>query len=119
MPRSANRVTWHDDTLREMATWAAKRYRIGHIQIVWRSKIEKPKGGGISSGCTICMDDKPPFFIELLEGRTHFDLIQVLAHELGHCIAIHRYRNHRHDKQFVRIANELIAAWNRRNEKRK
>jgi hypothetical protein len=111
---TANRVTWHDDTLREMATWAARRYGLGVVHICWASKIEKPNHEPCF-GRMLCLDRKPPFYIELLESRTHVFLIQVLAHELTHCIALKRYHYSGHKKKFVEIGNELISAWNRRN----
>lgn len=105
-------VIFRNDTIREMATWAAKRYRLGRIEIIYCRSIEKSKCGRTRIGLTTPLGNKGPFRIELLEDRTLSFVVQVLAHELAHCITFKRHRYPGHGSKFHGVANELLDAWN-------
>lgn len=110
-----SRAYFHDDTLRVMANWAAKRYRLGSVHIFWRSYIPDPNRGlrCCTSGATYyAKDGTSPFFIELLQTRSCTFLTEVLAHELAHCIAAKRHQSDGHGPKFEAIHRKLLSDWN-------
>jgi hypothetical protein len=102
-------VIFHDDTLHEMARWAAKRYQLGQVDIVFRDGY---RGAGYEHGSGTAEFHRGHAIIELNGRRTYSKLIDVLAHELGHVVAIKRYHYGGHDPKFIKTANELIFKWN-------
>jgi hypothetical protein len=102
-------VRWHDDTLHEMARWAARRYRLGKLDIVFRDGY---RGFGFEGGSGTAEFHRGHAFIELNSRRTISKLVDILAHELAHCVALKRYRYGGHDKRFIKIGNELVHGWN-------
>jgi SprT-like family len=102
-------VRFHDDTLHEMARWAARRYKLGKVDILF---CEYLPGAGFTHSSGRADFQRGRGFIELNEHRTVSTLVQVLAHELAHCIAIKRYGYRGHGRKFVRVANEMISGWN-------
>lgn len=102
-------IRFHGDTLREMARWAARRYKLGKVDVFF---CEHLPGKGYTHGSGQADFQRGHGFIELNEHRTYASLIQVLAHELTHCVAIKRYAYRGHGSKFVKTGNELVAAWN-------
>ncbi len=104
-------VRFHDDPLRGMARWAAKRYRLGRIDVVFRDKIIGGRGWYHGSGCTYYPPDS--CVIELSLRRTVFKLVQVLAHELAH-VKARPYGGH--GPAFYREFKTIVTDWNRHVE---
>lgn len=102
-------VRFYDDTVHEMARWAARRYRLGKVDIVFRDGY---RGAGYEHGSGAADFQRGHAIIELNARRTYSKLVDVLAHELGHVVAIKRYHYGGHGAKFVKTANELIFAWN-------
>lgn len=106
-------VQFHDDTIREMARWTAKKYGLGPVDVFFRSRIEDSKGWAAYDGLTHGRPGtRGPFYIELSQKRFYGQIADTLIHELAHCIATKNLRYCGHGPKFKRIKNELIAAWN-------
>jgi uncharacterized protein YjaZ len=110
----AANVIFHDDTIHEMARWAARRYRLRSVHIVFRDGIKRANGRA-SSGCVI-VAESGFICIELNSRRSLNSLFDVLAHEYAHVIAISRHGTYGHGPTFKKILGKFIAAWNRKNE---
>lgn len=102
-------VQFHDDTLRQMATWAARRYKLGKVNIVF---VDGIPGAGYEHGSGLADFQRGRGYIELNMHRTYSKLIQVLAHELAHVVTLKRDRVAGHGPKFRRNLDELISAWN-------
>lgn len=102
-------VQFHDDTLHEMPRWAVKRYHFRTLDIFFRDGY---RGFGHEHGSGSARFWRGHALIELNERRTHAQLLQVLVHELAHCVAIKRYHYGGHGPKFSKVANELVSAWN-------
>lgn len=105
----AARVQFYDDTIHEMARWAAKRYRFPKLHVLFRDGF---RGSGYEHGSGTADFQHGQGFIELNERRTHAKLCEVLVHELAHCVALKRYHYGGHGRTFVKVANELVVGWN-------
>jgi len=103
------RIQFHDDTLHAMARWAAKRYRLGTVHITFRDGYRVAEYEGGSGTAQFCGRHA---IVELNARRTYRKLVDVLAHELTHCVAITRYDYYGHGRKFVKTGNELVSAWN-------
>jgi predicted SprT family Zn-dependent metalloprotease len=106
-------VTFHDDTLREMATWAARRYKLGRVDVLFSDRVP---GKGYQHRSGVSYFQRGHACIELNTHRTISTLVQVLAHELAHCVALKRYRYAGHGRKFVKIGNELVHGWNAKQQ---
>ncbi|GEM_PF-5393074 len=103
------RVRFLDDTLHVMARWAAHRYRL-NVQVMFCDGIEGKNRDG-ESGCAYFVR-RGQAVIELNTHRTHSALVQVLAHELTHVIAMRRFGYEGHGPIFRRNLSRLVADWN-------
>jgi len=106
----SQRVRVHEDTIHAMANWAARKYGLRHVSVFYRGRING-KNWQTRSGCTVSLGGGR-FLIELNEHRSYSTLIQVMAHELAHCVTLKRDRMGGHGPKFVSNHMALVTAWN-------
>lgn len=106
----AARVRFYDDTLRGMALWAARKYKLRRLSIYYRSDMDAENWWG-RCGLTV-RHSNGAFLIELNQRRHYSTLVQTLAHELTHVITVKHDKTWGHGPKFRRNLERFIGEWN-------